>query len=216
MGSFLQASKMDGLGAKLCVFIFISLDMMILAKGSVSCSWGCTPIKECKVIYQDLVTAKIAREKQQNWKVDKIISLIRGYTCDNKAEQVCCPQYMGQFNNTITKTTNMIYAINKDTLVIRSNMEKSRWINTETFFWRDETCFPLLEYQVDLDYNDVEADEESFDEISLVLPGTLSLEDIRCLSVWDGDTEVGSAFLAWTGGLLRLGRGGDQLCGHCH
>ena len=190
--------------------------MPVIFPGGVSCSWGCTPIKECKVIYQDLVTAKIAREKQQNWKVDKIIrqeteqslfvkrrvklfilchfSLIRGYTCDNKAEQVCCPQYMGQFNNTITKTTNMIYAINKDTLVIRSNMEKSRWINTETFFWRDETCFPLLGMfcaahfissncqpypRIDLDYNDFEADEESFDEIRLVLPGTLSVEDIR-------------------------------------
>ena len=37
----------------------------------------------------------------------------------------------------------------------------------------------IPEYQVDLDYNDVEADEESFDEIRMVLPGTLSVEDIR-------------------------------------
>ena len=37
----------------------------------------------------------------------------------------------------------------------------------------------IPEYQVDLDYNDVEADEESFEEISLVLPGSLSVEDIR-------------------------------------
>ena len=41
--------------------------------GVVFCSWGCTPIKSCAVIYTDLVTAKIAKEKQQLRKVDKII-----------------------------------------------------------------------------------------------------------------------------------------------
>ena len=96
------------------------------------------------MIYSDLVTAKIAKEKQEDRKVDKIISIIRGYTCDDKAEQVCCPEYMGQFNNTITNTVNMVYAINKNTIMIRSSMEESRWFNTEAFFWREEFCFPRM------------------------------------------------------------------------
>merc|ERR1712002_543991 len=162
-----------------------------------SCSWDCSPIKECRVIYRDLVAAKIAREKQENWKVDKIISLIRGYTCDQKAEQVCCPEFMGQFNNSITNTINMVFAINRDTLVIRNNMEHSTWSNAETFFWREETCFPSLEYKVDLEFNDLETEDDNFEEERLVLPGTLTVEDIRCMSVWSGDTEVGFAHLAW-------------------
>ena len=139
---------------------FFPLKQVFPASGS--CSWDCTPIKECKVIYRDLVAAKIAREKQENWKVEKIIrwelelshhwesfyfllsSLIRGYTCDQKAEQVCCPEFMGQFNNTLTNTVNMVYAINSDTIVIRSSMEHSSWSNTETFFWREKSCFPSL------------------------------------------------------------------------
>ena len=112
--------------------------------GVVSCSWGCTPIKSCAVIYSDLVTAKIAKEKHQDRKVDKSISIIRGYTCHDKAEQVCCPEYMGQFNNTITNTVNIVYAIKRDTIVIRSSMEESRWINTEAFFWREKSCFPRI------------------------------------------------------------------------
>jgi len=168
-----------------------------IASALETCSWGCTPIKECKVIYRDLVAAKIARENQENWKVDKIISLIRGYTCDQKAEQVCCPEFMGQFNNSITNTINMVFAINRDTLVIRNNMEQSTWSNAETFFWREETCFPFLEYKVDLEFNDLETEDDNFEEERMVLPGTLTVEDIRCMSVWSGDTEVGYAHLAW-------------------
>ena len=51
---------------------------------------------------------------------------------------------MGQFNNTITDTVNIVYAINRDTIMIRSSMEESRWLNTEAFFWTEESCFPML------------------------------------------------------------------------
>ena len=51
---------------------------------------------------------------------------------------------MGQFNNTISNTVNVVYAIIRATIVIRSSMEESRWINTEAFFWREESCFPML------------------------------------------------------------------------
>ena len=51
---------------------------------------------------------------------------------------------MGQFNNTITNSVNYVYAINRDTIMIRSSMEESRWINTEAFFWREESCFPMF------------------------------------------------------------------------
>ena len=123
-------------------------------------------------------------------------SLVRGYICDEKAEQVCCPEYMGQFNNTITNTVNTIYAINRDTIMVRSNIEQSRWRNIEAFFWRNESCFPWLgrfyicnlschlptlisEYQEQLDYNDIDEDDDSFEETKMLLPGTLTVEDIR-------------------------------------
>ena len=73
-----------------------------------------------------------------------IISLVRGYVCDDKVEYVCCPKYMGHFINNITNMVNTVYAINMDTIMVRSNMEESRWSSTETFFWRDESCFPWL------------------------------------------------------------------------
>jgi len=198
--TFLQVESMDRQGRTVMwvlAFLIIFGTTKSFALASGSCSWDCTPIKECKVIYRDLVAAKIAREKQENWKVEKIISLIRGYTCDQKAEQVCCPEFMGQFNNTLTNTVNMVYAINSDTIVIRSSMEHSSWSNTETFFWREKSCFPSLEYKVDLEFNDLETEEENFEEEKMVLPATLSVEDIRCMSVWTGDTEVGSAHLSW-------------------
>ena len=121
-----------------------SSDSLTNIAGGVSCSCGCLPIKECKVIYIDLITAKLAREKQQNKKVEKIISLVREYVCDDNAEYVCCPKYMGQFINNITNMVNTVYAINMDTIMVRSNMEESRWSSTETFFWRDESCFLWL------------------------------------------------------------------------
>eukprot|EP00090_Calanus_glacialis_P001598 TRINITY_DN11160_c0_g1_i6.p1 TRINITY_DN11160_c0_g1~~TRINITY_DN11160_c0_g1_i6.p1 ORF type:complete len:197 (-),score=60.21 TRINITY_DN11160_c0_g1_i6:99-689(-) len=188
---------MNRLALSLSVLMWGLGGQLSLTEGVVSCPWGCSPIKSCAVIYSDLVTAKIAKEKQQDRKVDKIISLIRGYTCDDKAEQVCCPTYMGQFNNTITNTVNIVYAVNRDTIVIRSSMEESRWINTEAFFWREESCFPRLDYQADLDYNDVEGGEERLEEKRMVLPGSLTVEDVRCMSVWDGNREVGYAHLAW-------------------
>jgi hypothetical protein len=152
------------------------------------------------VIYIDLITAKLAREKQQNKKVEKIISLVREYVCDDKAEYVCCPKYMGQFINNITNMVNTVYAINRDTVMVRSNIEEKRWINTEALFWRDESCFPWLgkicychptfhtihsDYKSDLDLdtdlnsNDVDGDDENLEETRILLPGTLTVEDIR-------------------------------------
>jgi hypothetical protein len=51
---------------------------------------------------------------------------------------------MGQFKNTNSNSVILVYAINRDTIVIRSSMEESQWINTEAFFWREESCFPRL------------------------------------------------------------------------
>ena len=52
----------------------ITVSMVWMVRGDgVSCSWGRLPIKECRVIYRDLITAKVAREKQQDKKVEKII-----------------------------------------------------------------------------------------------------------------------------------------------
>ena len=73
-----------------------------------------------------------------------ITSLVRGYVCDDKVEYVCFPKYIGHLNNNISNMVNIVYAINRDTIMVRSNMEESRWSSTETFFWRDESCFPWL------------------------------------------------------------------------
>ena len=52
----------------------ITVCMVWMVRGDgVSCSLGCLAIKECRVIYRDLITAKVAREKQQDKKVEKII-----------------------------------------------------------------------------------------------------------------------------------------------
>ena len=69
--SFLPAGRMYGLGVTAWV-ITACMMRMVRGKGT-SCSWGCLPIKECRVIYRDLITAKVAREKQQDTKVEKII-----------------------------------------------------------------------------------------------------------------------------------------------
>ena len=37
----------------------------------------------------------------------------------------------------------------------------------------------ILEYKVDLEFNDLETEEENFEEEKMVLPATLSVEDIR-------------------------------------
>ena len=69
--SFISTVRMSGLVVTLWV---ITVCMVWSVRGEgVSCSWGCLPIKECRVIYRDLITAKVAREKQQDKKVDKII-----------------------------------------------------------------------------------------------------------------------------------------------
>jgi len=84
-------------------------------------------------------------------------------------------------------------------------MEESKWNNVEAFFWREESCFPWLEYKVELDYNDVDEDDESFEETRMLLPGTLTVEDIRCMSIWSLDTEVGYTHLAWPRRLPKAG-----------
>ena len=97
------------------------------------------------MIYRDLITAKIAREKKEDSKVDKIIrlevyqvyrfhsqcSLVRAYTCDDKAEMVCCPEYIGQFNNSITKKSSIVYAVDWETVVIRSKSNDDIWTASE-------------------------------------------------------------------------------------
>ena len=52
IASFLQASKMDGLGVKLCVFIFISLDMMILAKGKIESQLSTLVKEHCTILFR--------------------------------------------------------------------------------------------------------------------------------------------------------------------
>ena len=37
----------------------------------------------------------------------------------------------------------------------------------------------ILEYKVDLEFNELETEEENLEEEKMVLPGTLSVEDIR-------------------------------------
>ena len=70
--SFLSAGRMYRLVVTAVTVMTVCMVWMVRGEG-VSCSWGCLPIKECKVIYRDLITAKVAREKQQDKKVEKII-----------------------------------------------------------------------------------------------------------------------------------------------
>ena len=110
--------------------------------------------------------------------------LVRQYICDDRAEQVrpdpkswdrqestlwglliivpwcqvCCPEFLGTFNNSVTRATEPVYAVSRclerrkamiqkensfsDTIVVRSKTEPVGWSSAEAFFWKEEACFP--------------------------------------------------------------------------
>ena len=72
--------------------------------------------------------------------------------------QVCCPEFLGTFNNSVTRATEPVYAVSRslerrkamiqkensfsDTIVVRSKTEPVGWSSAEAFFWKEEACFP--------------------------------------------------------------------------
>merc|ERR1712002_1016203 len=107
------------------------------------CPWGCIPIKQCDLIFRDLVTANTARERGRVDVVDKIVGLVRQYICDERAEQVCCPEFIGTFNNSLTLAGEAVYAVDRNTIALRTKWPPEGWQGTEAFFWRrgNEDCF---------------------------------------------------------------------------
>jgi len=167
------------------------------------CPWGCIPIKQCEVIFRDLVTAKTAREKGQHHVVDKVVGLVRQYICDDLAEQVCCPEYLGNFNNSQTRAAEAVYAVDSGTIVVRSRWEPQAWAGptAEAFFWRnnqsEQECFHGRTFRPGFNLNllfDV-FPESDIEELEIELPSSMSIKDVSCVSVWEGDTELGAAFL---------------------
>merc|ERR1719167_605730 len=121
---------MTGIG--FLTFLLCLMNLQLRIECNVSdingiCPWSCEPIKSCKTVYKHLVAAKIARDNNQQDKVEEIIRIVRGYVCDEKAENVCCPKLLGKIINSATNSTSDVYAENLD-----------------TFFWRHEDCFPWL------------------------------------------------------------------------
>jgi len=205
---------------------FLFLVAFTFGKGEArligTCPWGCTPIKQCDLIFRDLLMAKGARDRGQDALVDKIVRLVRQYICDDRAEQVCCPEFLGTFNNSVTRATEPVYAVNSDTIVVRSKAEPVGWADAEAFFWREEACFPgrntrwkkgpipaLKDLEMERDRSGLELnlveEAEEVEELHLKLPPRLSVQELRCLSVWEGDSELGAAFLRFPTRVPKIG-----------
>ena len=123
---------------------------------------------------------------------------VRNYLCDDKAESVCCPVMVGRMSG----TERPVYAVNNSSLMIRSQ-DTGYWDNREVFFWREESCFPWLDYNENLIEDTKKLDERSelfSEEVMFGLPPGLTVQDTKCLSVWRGDTEIGAAHLRWPRG----------------
>jgi len=206
--------------------LLLFLVLLVLPKGETrligACPWGCSPIKQCDLIFRDLLTAKGARDRGEDALVDKIVRLVRQYICDDRAEQVCCPEFLGTFNNSVTRATEPVYAVSSDTIVVRSRTEPVGWSDAEAFFWKEEACFPgrhtrwrkgpipaLKDLEVERDRSGLELNllEETseVEELHLKLPPLFDVHDLRCLSVWEGDSELGAAFLRFPTRVPKIG-----------
>jgi len=206
--------------------LLLFLVLLVLPKGETrligACPWGCSPIKQCDLIFRDLLTAKGARDRGEDALVDKIVRLVRQYICDDRAEQVCCPEFLGTFNNSVTRATEPVYAVSSDTIVVRSKTEPVGWSSAEAFFWKEEACFPgrhtrwrkgpipaLNDLEIERDRSGLELNllEETseVEELHLKLPPLFDVHDLRCLSVWEGDSELGAAFLRFPTRVPKIG-----------
>ena len=120
---------------------------------------------------------------------------VRNYLCDDKAETVCCPVMLGR----MFRTETAVYAVNNNTVILKSE-DKDYWTNREVFFWKEETCFPWLDYSEnhlgDINKENTDVFEE---EVRFSLPPDLTVYQSKCLSVWSTSTnqEIGFAYLKW-------------------
>ena len=184
---------------------------MLLFLSGEGCDWQCTPITECPMVFRDLVRAKIARQNENKEVLNKVIrfsrsqsevrplynilhcSGVRNYLCDSRAETVCCPVMLGR----TFRTETAVYAVNNNTVILKTG-DKDYWANREVFFWREETCFPWLDYSEN-HLGDIEKEnaEELEEEVRFALPPGLTVYQSKCLSVWSDNQEIGFAFLKW-------------------
>jgi len=184
--------------SQLVVALTSSLALQLVAgdnssSGGEGCDWQCTPITECPMVFRDLVWAKIARQNENKEVLNKVISGVRNYLCDSRAETVCCPVMLGR----TFRTETAVYAVNNNTVILKTG-DKDYWANREVFFWREETCFPWLDYSEN-HLGDIEKEnaEELEEEVRFALPPGLTVYQSKCLSVWSDNQEIGFAFLKW-------------------
>jgi len=184
--------------SQLVVALTSSLALQLVAgddssSGGEGCDWQCTPITECPMVFRDLVRAKIARQNENKEVLNKVISGVRNYLCDSRAETVCCPVMLGR----TFRTETAVYAVNNNTVILKTG-DKDYWANREVFFWREETCFPWLDYSEN-HLGDIEKEnaEELEEEVRFALPPGLTVYQSKCLSVWSDNQEIGFAFLKW-------------------
>ena len=118
---------------------------------------------------------------------------MRNYLCDDKAETVCCPVLLGR----MVRRETEVFAINNNTVILKTE-EKDYWTNREVFFWKEETCFPWLDYSEN-HLDTIKKDEAELfkEEVRLALPPGLSVYQSKCLSVWSSNQEIGFAYLKW-------------------
>ena len=118
---------------------------------------------------------------------------MRNYLCDDKAETVCCPVLLGR----IFRRETEVFAINNNTVILKTE-EKDYWTNREVFFWREESCFPWLDYSENHLDSIKKDDADLFkEEVRLPLPPGLTVYQSKCLSVWSSNQEIGFAYLKW-------------------
>ena len=118
---------------------------------------------------------------------------VRNYLCDSRAESVCCPVMLGR----MFRTETAVYAVNNNTVILKTD-DKDHWTNREVFFWKEETCFPWLDYSEnhlgDIKKETAEVFEE---EVRFSLPPDLTVYQSKCLSVWGSNQEIDFAYLKW-------------------
>jgi len=173
-------------------------------QNNVTCelSPDCIPLSECPVLKKDLERVW-AEEDEGEEEVKRLI-------CDDNYN-VCCPVYMGGFQTILgggPGEDGSVFAVNNSAVQIRIRKDEWNHSDLEAFFWKDANCFPSIEYGQEIlfpDLRDLDVRREedldtkenvdhNLDEdkiITLRLPSTVTVQELRCLSVWNGEEELG-------------------------
>ena len=85
------------------------------------------------------------------------------------------------------------------------------WTRQVELVWRHFRGLSLCVFRSGLELNLLEETSE-VEELHLKLPPLFDVHDLRCLSVWEGDSELGAAFLRFPTRVPKIGWARIQHC----